>query len=150
MKKFLVSLFALLSVFSAKAFVFDGIDLNGSVVQVTREVAAKGYIFDIEKQCLKGTCQGTEIYLTFNTEDTKEKNKIGQLIVEIPMAANDAEASQAYKNVTMLFNVIYHQLSNANGVATYSVDADGTTLDVKAKGNSVILTYNTPAYKGKK
>ena len=139
-----------MSVFTAKAFVFDGIDLNGTIVQVTREVAQKGYIFDIEKQCLKGNCQGTEIYLSFNTEDTKDKTKIGQLIVEIPMAANATEAAAAYKNVTMLFNVIYHQTANANGVATYSVDTDGTTLDVCAKGNSVVLTYNTPSYKPKK
>ena len=139
-----------MSVFTAKAFVFDGIDLNGTIVQVTREVAQKGYIFDIEKQCLKGNCQGTEIYLSFNTEDTKDKTKIGQLIVEIPMAANATEAAAAYKNVTMLFNVIYHQTANANGVATYSVDADGTTLDVTAKDNSVVLTYNTPSYKPKK
>ena len=48
------------------------------------------------------------------------------------------------------FNVIYHQTANANGVATYSVDTDGTTLDVCAKGNSVVLTYNTPSYKPKK
>ena len=150
MKKLLVSLFALMSVFTAKAFVFDGIDLNGTIVQVTREVAQKGYIFDIEKQCLKGNCQGTEIYLSFNTEDTKDKTKIGQLIVEIPVAANATEAAAAYKNVTMLFNVIYHQTANANGVATYSVDTDGTTLDVCAKGNSVVLTYNTPSYKPKK
>ena len=150
MKKLLVSLVALMSVFTAKAFVFDGIDLNGTIVQVTREVAQKGYIFDIEKQCLKGNCQGTEIYLSFNTEDTKDKTKIGQLIVEIPMAANATEAAAAYKNVTMLFNVIYHQTANANGVATYSVDTDGTTLDVCAKGNSVVLTYNTPSYKPKK
>ena len=139
-----------MSVFTAKAFVFDGIDLNGTIVQVTREVAQKGYIFDIEKQCLKGNCQGTEIYLSFNTEDTKDKTKIGQLIVEIPMAANATEAAAAYKNVTMLFNVIYHQTANANGVATYSVDTDGTTLDVCAKGNSVVLTYNTPSFKPKK
>ena len=150
MKKLLVSLFALMSAVTEKAFVFDGIDLNGTIVQVTREVAQKGYIFDIEKQCLKGNCQGTEIYLSFNTEDTKDKTKIGQLIVEIPMAANATEAAAAYKNVTMLFNVIYHQTANANGVATYSVDSDGTTLDVCSKGNSVVLTYNTPSYKPKK
>ena len=66
------------------------------------------------------------------------------------MAANATEAAAAYKNVTMLFNVIYHQTANANGVATYSVDTDGTTLDVCAKGNSVVLTYNTPSYKPKK
>lgn len=147
MKKFLIVLFALVSVVSAKAFKFDGIDLNSNTVQVTREVAAKGYVFDLEKQCLKGNCQGQEIYLTFNTEDTKEKNKIGQLIVEIPMAQDTAEATQALKNATMIFNVIYHQISDANGIVTYSVDEDGTTLELKGNGNNIVLTYSTPYYK---
>lgn len=147
MKKVLFTLFALMTVFSAKAFVFDGIDLNGSVVQITREVASKGYTYNIEKQCLTGVCQGTEIYLKFNTTDTKDPKKLGQLIVEIPMGATAAESATAYKNITMLFNVIYHQTANANGVSSYSVDEDGTTLDVKNEGNSVVLYYNTPSYK---
>lgn len=144
MKKFIVMLFAMISVVSAKAFEFDGIDLNATTVKVTRDVASKGYTYDIEKGCLKGICNGQEIYLSFNTEDVKEKNKIGQLIVDVPM-----DSADALKNVTMIFNVIYHQTSTANGVSTYLVDADGTTLDVKANGASIVLTYSTPNYSKK-
>lgn len=146
MKKILFTLIALMSVFSAKAFVFDGIDLNGDILKVTREVAAKGYFFDLEKQCLKGNCQGTEIFLKFNTEDSKDAKKIGQLIVEVPMKNASSEA-----DVKMLLNVMYHQVeSSVAGATRYSVDADGTTLDVTMNGNNLVLTYNTPYYKASK
>ena len=147
MKKFLVSLFALVSVFSAKAFEFDGIDLNAKFLDVTREVASKGYVFDAAKGCLTGQCQGQEIFLYFNTEDVKEKSKIGQLTVEFGMPT---DATSSLKNVIRLFNISYHQTAAANGVTTYLVDKDETTLDVTSKGNNVVLTYSTPNYKPKK
>lgn len=151
MKKVLFILVALFTTFSAKAFVFDGINLSNDVLQVTRDVASRGYVYDIEKNCLKGSCQGTEIYLKFNTEETKDKKKIGQLIVEVPMVATAAEAPVALKNATMVFNVIYHQTTPAPANATrYAVDEDGTTLDVTMDGVNMILTYTTPYYKAKK
>ena len=42
MKKVLFTLVILMSVFTAKAFEFDGIDLNAKYIDVVREVAAKG------------------------------------------------------------------------------------------------------------
>ena len=146
MKKILFSLFALMTVFSAKAFEFDGIDLNAKYMDVAREVAAKGYAFDTTKGCLTGQCQGQEVFLYFNLEDVKEKNKIGQLIVEFGMPSG----SSSIKDVINIFNIIYHQTKSENGVTSYLVDNDGTTLDVTSKGNNIILTYSTPNYKAKK
>jgi len=147
MKKLLLIIFCAVTAFSAKAFVFDGIDLNSDMLQITRQIAAKGYNYDLEKGCLKGTCQGTEIYLSFNTEDTKDKKKIGQLTVEIPVGTSAAEAATALKNASTIFNVIYHRVEGTEAV--YAVDVDGTTLNVKTKGGNLILTYNTPYYKAK-
>ena len=142
MKKLLVMFFAMISVFSAKAFEFDGIDLNAKYLDVTREVAAKGYKFDSTKGCLTGLCQGQEIFLYFNLEDVIEKNKIGQLIVEFGMPTE-------IKDIINIFNIIYHQTGAENGVTSYQVDNDGTTLDVASKGNNIVLTYSTPNYKKK-
>ena len=146
MKKLLFTLVALMTVFSAKAFEFDGIDLNAKYLDVAREVAAKGYVFDNTKGCLTGQCQGQEVFLYFNVEDVKEKTKIGQLIVEFGMPS----ANSSIKDVTNIFNIIYHQTKSENGVTSYLVDKDGTTLDVTSKGNNIVLTYSTPNYKAKK
>lgn len=146
MKKLLFTLVALITVFSAKAFEFDGIDLNAKYLDVAREVAAKGYVFDNTKGCLTGQCQGQEVFLYFNVEDVKEKTKIGQLIVEFGMPS----ANSSIKDVTNIFNIIYHQTKSENGVTSYLVDKDGTTLDVTSKGNNIVLTYSTPNYKAKK
>ncbi|MBQ0060609.1 MAG: hypothetical protein KBT15_02390, partial [Bacteroidales bacterium] len=85
MKKLMFSLLAMLMCVTASAHKFDGIDLNESAVKVMREISVKGYAYDSEKDCLKGNCQGTEIYLSFNLTDVNTKGKVGQLIVEIPM-----------------------------------------------------------------
>ena len=141
MKKILFALFAMVSM-TASAHVFDGIDLNQSYLKITREIATKGYIYDETKDCLKGNCQGTEIYLSFNLTDTKEKNKIGQLIVDIPM-----KNATAFEDAAMIFNVIYHVTNNAASQKTYSVDTDGTTMDLIKTADGIKLVYSTPNYK---
>ena len=128
----------------ANAYEFDGIDLNGKQQQVSREISTKGYVYDSQKGCLTGNCQGKQIYLSLNTTDVSEAGRVGQLIVEIPFA--DAKEIQA---ATTVFNVIYHQTANENGVVTYSVDKDGTTMALTQSATGIKLVYNTPYYKNK-
>ncbi|MCM1079994.1 MAG: hypothetical protein NC344_11075 [Bacteroidales bacterium] len=142
MKKIFFALVALMMSICAHAFDFDGIDLNGNVVEITRQISAKGYVYDEANDCLKGICQGTEIYLTINYQDVKQKNKIGQLMVDIPMKSDDA-----LSDVAMTFNVIYHQVANSNGIYTYQIGDDGTTLALSKTNNGIRLTYSTPYYK---
>ena len=141
MKKILFTLFTMFCCMTASAHIFDGIDLNGNISQITRAISLKGYTTDPSTNKLKGNCQGTEIFLTLNYKDVTEKNKLGQLIIDVPMKTNDVTA------VSTVFNVIYHQTSNANGVYTYVVDEDGTTMTLQAQGNGIRLTYNTPYLK---
>ena len=131
---------------SARAFDFDGIDLNQPFMKVAQEISKRGYAYDSDRNCLKGICKGTEIYLSFNYVDVKKKGMVGQLIVEIPMK----NAGEALHNVTELFNVIYHQVEQTPGIVSYEVDKDGTLLHLSQKDGSIILTYNTPYYKVKK
>lgn len=142
MKKLLISLVALVMSISASAFEFDGIDLNGSMLSITRNISLRGYVNDDANQCLKGNCQGKEIYLSFNFEDVNQKGKLGQLIVDIPMA--DANAINTVKET---FNVIYHLVDGDS--STYLVDNDGTTVTVSNNGKNVRLVYSTPYYKTK-
>lgn len=139
MKKLFLTLCAAVLCISANAFEFDGIDLNAPLTQITREIAKKGYVFDDEKQALTGLCQGTQIYLTINSENVTEKGHISQLIVEVP-AANQA----FFSNCAMLLNVIYHQTYNDGGNYNYNVDKDGTTLIMSKTQQGIRLTYNTP------
>ncbi len=145
MKKIFLALMTLVMSISAHAFDFDGIDLNGNVVEITRQISAKGYVYDEAKDCLRGTCQGTEIYLTINYRDVKQRNKIGQLTVDIPM-----KSANALADIAMTFNVIYHQVSNANGTYLYNIGNDGTVLALSKTNNGIRLTYNTPYYKESK
>ena len=144
MKKILFTLFAMVCCMTASAHIFDGIDLNANRIQVMREISVKGYVYDQTRECLKGVCQGTEIYLSFNLEDTKDKNKIGQLIVEVPM-----KNATSFEDVAMMFNVIYHQTAKGDNSYTYAVDTDGTTLEVIKTAEGVKLCYNTPYYQKK-
>lgn len=139
MKKLFLLMAMMLTAFCANAFDFDGIDLNSTYANVAQEISKRGYAYDSERNCLKGNCQGTEIYLSFNYIDVTKKNQVGQLIVEIPMQNTD----EALKNVCTLFNVVYHLVAPN----TYEVSKDGTKLIVNKKGNSIILTYNTQYYK---
>lgn len=141
MKKILFTLFTMFCCMTASAHIFDGIDLNNNISQITRAISLKGYTTDPSTNKLKGNCQGTEIFLTLNYKDVTEKNKLGQLIIDVPMKTTDVTA------VSTVFNVIYHQTSNANGVYTYVVDEDGTTMTLQAQGNGIRLTYNTPYFK---
>lgn len=141
MKKILFTLFTMFCCMTASAHIFDGIDLNGNISQITRAISLKGYTTDATTNKLKGNCQGTEIFLTLNYKDVTEKNKLGQLIIDVPMKTTDVTA------VSTVFNVIYHQTANANGVYTYVVDEDGTTMTLQTQGNGIRLTYNTPYYK---
>lgn len=146
MKKILLSLITVMMAnVQAFAFEFDGINLNDDHVKVTRAISAKNYVFDPARNCLKGNCQGTEIYLNFNLDDVNTKGKVGQLIVEIP-----TQDENAYKNYTELLNIIYHQVNKSDNSIVYSVDSDGTTLTLLKTSNSITLTYATPYYKKKK
>ena len=77
MKKFIFALVSLMMSISASAFDFDGIDLNGNAVEITRQIGMKGYVYDDTRDCLRGECKGNEIYLSINYNDVTEKNKIG-------------------------------------------------------------------------
>lgn len=145
MKKFILSLAVMLTSISAFAFEFDGINLNDDAVKVTRAISTKNYVTDPVRNCLKGVCQGNEIYLSFNFNDVSTKGKVGQLIVDVPMKSADA-----YDNCIVLLNVIYHQVSKSADGTVYAVHADGTTLLVQKSTEGVKLVYNTPYYKAKK
>ena len=146
MKKLFITLTLMLTAFAANAFEFDGIDLNTQYSKVAREISARGYAYDANRNCLKGNCQGTEIYLSINYIDVTKKRMVGQLIVEIPMQ----NSQQSFAGVTTLLNVIYHQIDKDEHSITYQADKDGTQLVVSQKGESVFLTYNTPYYKYRK
>ena len=146
MKKVLISLIALmLANVQALAFEFDGINLNDDHVKITRAITTKSYVFDPSRNCLKGNCQGTDIFLSFNLDDVNTKGKVGQMYVEIPM--KDENAAQ---NCTELPNVIYHQIGQSDGGIIYSVGSDGTTLTLQKQEGGIKLTYTTPYYKKKK
>ena len=66
MKKILIAFAALVMSLNASAFEFDGIDLNGNVVEVTRQISAKGYVYDDAKDCLKGTAR-VQRYISLST-----------------------------------------------------------------------------------
>lgn len=144
MKKVFLALMGIMMSLCANAFEFDGIELNGNVVEVTRQISAKGYIYDDTKDCLKGVCQGTEIYLSINYADVTEKNRIGQLIVDVPMPEKDA-----LNIVAKTFNVVYHQTAKTADSYSYAVSTDGTSLIVSKTKDGIRLTYNTPYYKAK-
>lgn len=145
MKKFFLSLAVMLTSISAFAFEFDGINLNDDALKVTRAISAKNYVTDPTRNCLKGNCQGNEIYLSFNLDDVSTKGKVGQLIVDVPM-----KNAEAYDNCISLLNVIYHQINKSDNGIVYAVDKDGTTLLVQKGSDGVKMTYNTPYYKTKK
>ena len=142
MKKIFFAVFALVMSINANAFEFDGIDLNGNIADITKQVSAKGYAFDESKNGLVGNCQGTDILLRFNYEKVSQQGKLGQLIVEIPMSeANSLDV------IVKTFNVVYHIKDKADNRYTYVVSNDGTTLTVSKKNDVVVLTYNTPYFK---
>ena len=145
-KRLFLLLTVMLASFRASAFDFDGIDLNRPYIEVAQAISKLGYSYDSERNCLKGVCQGTEIYISINYIDVTKKRMVGQLIVEIPMQ----NSQQSFAGVTTLLNVIYHQIDKDEHSITYQADKDGTQLVVSQKGESVFLTYNTPYYKYRK
>lgn len=142
MKKIFFAVFALVMSINANAFEFDGIDLNGNIADITKQVSAKGYAYDDVKNGLVGNCQGTDIVLHFNYEKVSKQGKLGQLIVEIPM-----NESNALDVIVKTFNVVYHLKNKADNSYTYVVSNDGTTVTVSNNNGVVNLTYNTPYYK---
>ena len=142
MKKIFFAVFALVMSINANAFEFDGIDLNGNIGDITKQVSAKGYAFDEAKNGLVGNCQGTDILLRFNYENVSQQGKLGQLIVEIPMSE-----PKSLDVIVKTFNVVYHIKDKADNRYTYVVSNDGTTVTVSKKNDVVLLTYNTPYYK---
>ena len=145
MKKLFITLTLMLTAFAANAFEFDGIDLNTQYSKVAREISARGYAYDANRNCLKGNCQGTEIYLSINYIDVNKRGMVGQLIVDVP----NSDAS-SYVNNAQLLNVIYHQVAATEAGYIYSVDEDGTTLLLSKTEDGYRLTYNTPFYKAAK
>lgn len=144
MKKLFIAMVALVMSVSANAFEFDGIDLNASMLSITRNISMRGYVNDEANGGLKGNCQGQDVYLRFNFTDVSQKGKCGQLFVDVPMKQKDA--LDVVKNT---FNVIYHQIDPVNGQTTYLVDNDGTTVTIEANTYGVRFTYTTPYYKAK-
>ena len=86
-----------------------------------------------------------EIFLSMDTENVQDRSKIGRLIVDIPMS--DAKA---YENSIVVFNVIYHRIASTSGNITYSVDDDGTVMELVKTSKGIQLVYVTPNYKAKK
>ena len=143
MKKFALILISLIASANVFAFNFDGIDLNGTVGEITRAIAKKNYVATVENpNVLTGLCHGTKINLSFDFENVSEKNHIGQLFVDIP----NTDAT-AYVDNAQLLNVIYHQVENNEQGYVYSVDADGTTLTLSKIEAGIRLTYTTPFYR---
>lgn len=140
MKKFIFAFVSLMMSISASAFEFDGIDLNGNAIEITRQIGMKGYVYDDTRGCLKGMCKGNEIFLSINYNDVTEKNKIAQLIVDIPL--NNME--NAYETAVKLFNVVYHQTEKVGDYVKYTVSEDGTQLVICPAKDYLRLTYNTP------
>jgi hypothetical protein len=90
-------------------------------------------------------CKGNEIFLSINYNDVTEKNKIAQLIVDIPL--NNME--NAYETAVKLFNVVYHQTEKVGDYVKYTVSEDGTQLVICPAKDYLRLTYNTPFYNKK-
>lgn len=145
MKKALFFIMAMAMFVNANAFKFDGVDLSGTQQQVAREISVRGYVYDQVSNSLKGNCHGMEIFLSMDTENVQDRSKIGRLIVDIPMS--DAKA---YENSIVVFNVIYHRIASTSGNITYSVDDDGTVMELVKTSKGIQLVYVTPNYKAKK
>ena len=139
MKKILIMMaFALMSI-AAIAFEFDGIDLNGNVVDISKKVAQKGYVFDPESGRLTGNCAGIQLYISMEYDNVTEPGKLGRFIVDIPM--NNPSAVQI---VASTFAVIYHSLPSKADSKEFLVSNDGTVASVQAINNGVRLVYTTP------
>jgi len=145
MKKIMFALLGMMLCINANAFKFDGIDLNANQNQIAGEISKKGYVYDAGLGCLKGNCQGTEIYLSLDYKNVSTNGKVGQLTVDVPMNA----PSTAYINAAQLFNVIYHLTATTTEGNVYQVDEDGTTLVLSQTSQGLRLTYRTPYYKAK-
>ena len=142
MKKLTLLLLAFVACINAYAFKFDGIDLNGTVGDITRAISKKNYVATVENpNVLTGLCQGTKINLSFNLTDVTEKNHVAQLFVDVPNASANAFVENA-----QLLNIIYHLVSNTEAGYLYEVDDDGTTLLLSRTDNGIRLTYNTPYF----
>lgn len=146
MKKLTLLLLAFVACINAYAFKFDGIDLNGTVGDITRAISKKNYVATVENpNVLTGLCQGTKINLSFNLTDVTEKNHVAQLFVDVPNASANAFVENA-----QLLNIIYHLVSNTEAGYLYEVDDDGTTLLLSRTENGIRLTYNTPYFQAAK
>lgn len=146
MKKILVVFALLVSSFAAKAFEFDGIDLNMPYLKVAQEIAKRGYVYNDELKCLQGDCQGKFIYMNINYTDVSQKGMLGQLTVDFPV---EEKVTVDVDQVTAILNILYHQVKGQEGKHVYEVDKDGTQLCVSTKPGYIVLTYNTPFFNKK-
>lgn len=140
-KIFIMMALALVSV-AASAFEFDGIDLNGSLKNISMQIAQKGYVTDPETATMTGECGGVNLIISLKYDKVTEEGKLGQFIVDIPM--DNPAAAQI---VASTFAVIYHSLPSKADTKLFQVSNDGTTAEVAATKNGVRLTYTTPYYK---
>lgn len=144
MKKFLFAIAFMAVSMAANAFEFDGIDLNMPFVKVSQEIAKRGYVYNDQRNCLQGDCQGKFIYMSINYTDVSQPGRLGQLVVEFPV---EESVNIDLDQVTTILNILYHHAEGAKDKHVYVVDKDGTQLAVNTKPGYIVLTYNTPYYK---
>ncbi len=144
MKKFVLFVAMIASSFCAKAFEFDGINLNSPFSNVTKEIAKRGYVHDAERNCLTGDCQGRKIYLSFDAVNVNQRGMVGKVIVDMPV---EGDAVAVMANYAGILDVLYHQVKSEDASTTYLVDKDGTTLGISnSEAGYVKLTFTTPFY----
>ena len=131
----------LITMFSNGANDFDGIDLNGRVVDISKQLAHKGYIFDPETGCLSSTGEVSPVYITLEYDKVSQAGKLGRLIVDMTMS--DPSAAQV---VATTFAVLYRALPSQSDEKKYQVSDDGTTASVQPTDGGVRIIYTTPYY----
>lgn len=143
MKKFLVIAACTLASVAAQAYDFDGIDLNGRVIDISKQLAHKGYIYDAETGRLSSNGGGQATYITLEYDRVTQAGRLGRLIVDMPMS--DPSAPQV---VATTFAVLYSALPSQPDKPKYQVAADGTTATIQPTDNGVRIVYTTPYYEG--
>ena len=141
MKPILTIIACMLISIAAQAHEFDGIDLNGRVVDISKQLAHKGYIFDPKTGCLSSTGEVSPIYITLEYDNVSQAGKLGRLIVDMTMS--DPSAAQV---VATTFAVLYRALPSQSDEKKYQVSDDGTTASVQPTDGGVRIIYTTPYY----
>lgn len=114
---------------TANAIEFDGINLNGNAVEITRQFSDKGYAYSFDYDCLKGNYKGSEIFVTLDKDNVRQINRLGQLIVEIPESETVTLESVEKE---------YEALASC---------PDGTKVTVSKGDIGIKVVFTTPYYK---